>query len=62
MTYTLLPNGSIQRDEDKAVIPPTTDNRDYVEFLAWVEAGNIPNRQHALISSDNTFGEKPWLS
>lgn len=62
MTYTLLPNGMIQRDEDKAIIPPTVENRDYLEFQAWVAAGNTPSRQPVLISTDNTFGEDPWLS
>lgn len=62
MTYTLLPNGTVQRDEDKAVIPRTMDNRDYVEYTEWLAAGNNPKVQLVLATNDTTFGEKPWLS
>lgn len=32
----------IQRVSDGASIPADPDNRDYQEYLAWVEAGNTP--------------------
>lgn len=61
MTYSLLPNGSIKRDSDGATIPPVEDNRDFVEFLAWVDQGNTPKPvPPVLVSTDNTFGDTPW--
>ena len=43
MTYTLTahPN-TIVRDEDGAFIPTDPDNRDYQEYLAWLDDGNQP--------------------
>ena len=32
----------IKRLSDNAFIPFDPDNRDYVEYLAWLEAGNTP--------------------
>ena len=32
----------IQRDEDGAFIPFDPDNRDYQEYLAWLDEGNEP--------------------
>ena len=32
----------VQRLTDGAFIPPDLDNKDYVEYLAWVEEGNTP--------------------
>lgn len=43
-----LPNGviitqdSIERIEDGAIIPFDLGNRDYQDYLAWLDAGNIP--------------------
>jgi hypothetical protein len=42
MTYQLTTGGSILRLADNAFIPPDTVNRDYAEYLAWVDAGNEP--------------------
>lgn len=33
---------SIQRIEDGAVIPFDRDNKDYLDFLAWLAEGNEP--------------------
>jgi hypothetical protein len=33
----------IVRDEDGAFIPFDPDNRDYQEYLAWLDEGNEPN-------------------
>lgn len=44
----VLPDGKvinldlIFRLSDKATIPFAEGNRDYIEYLAWVEAGNQP--------------------
>jgi hypothetical protein len=32
----------VQRLSDNAFIPFDPDNRDYAEYLKWVEAGNTP--------------------
>jgi hypothetical protein len=42
MTYQLTQGDSIQRLSDNAFIPPDPANLDYVEYLAWVEEGNMP--------------------
>ena len=42
MTYQLITSDCILRLEDNAFIPPDGGNRDYREYLAWVEAGNMP--------------------
>ena len=43
MTYTLTANeNTIVRDEDQAFIPTDPDNRDYQEYLAWLDKGNEP--------------------
>jgi hypothetical protein len=44
MTYTLTNNDNvIVRDEDNAFIPTDEGNRDYRDYLKWVEEGNQPN-------------------
>jgi hypothetical protein len=46
--YQLQPNTQmgaaqcIKRIADNAFIPFDPDNRDYAEYLEWVEAGNTP--------------------
>jgi hypothetical protein len=40
--YQLTDNTSIRRLSDNAFIPADERNRDYREYLAWVEAGNEP--------------------
>ena len=43
--YTVIRNNvkinTIRRNTDNAFIPPVTDNMDYVEYLKWVEDGNV---------------------
>jgi hypothetical protein len=43
MTYQLTAGDLILRAEDGASIPPDPANTDYQAFLAWVEAGNMPD-------------------
>ena len=43
MDYQLTQNGSILRTADGALIPASTDNRDYQAYLDWVNAGNTPD-------------------
>jgi len=42
MTYQLTTSTSILRLADNACIPPDPANRDYRDYLEWVEAGNEP--------------------
>ena len=42
MTYQLTTGDSILRLTDNASIPPDGGNRDYQEYLAWLEEGNEP--------------------
>ena len=41
--YQLTTSTSILRLADNAFIPPDPGNRDYREYLEWVEAGNMPD-------------------
>ena len=40
--YQLTTTGSIFRFADNAYIPPNPGNRDYQEYLGWLDAGNTP--------------------
>jgi hypothetical protein len=44
MTYQLLPDElrAVRRLEDGATIPFDPGNGDYQQFLAWQEAGGVP--------------------
>ena len=42
MTYQLTTTDLIRRTADNAFIPPDPNNRAYVTYLEWVEAGNMP--------------------
>jgi hypothetical protein len=42
MTYQLTSGDTILRLSDNAYIPQAPGNRDYAEYLAWVEEGNTP--------------------
>ncbi len=42
MTYQLTTGNTIHRLADNAFIPPDPANRDYAEYLAWLDAGNTP--------------------
>jgi len=52
--YKLIKNG-IQRISDNASIPLDEANRDYAEYLEWVEEGNTP--EAADVPSDPTYKE-----
>ena len=41
--YQLTNTDIIIRTEDGACIPADLANRDYSEYLAWVEGGNVPD-------------------
>ena len=41
--YQLTTSNTILRLADNASIPPDPANRDYREYLEWVEAGNTPD-------------------
>lgn len=44
MTYTLSNDPHIIiRDEDQAHIPDDPNNTDYMEYMEWLSAGNVPN-------------------
>lgn len=40
--YQLTNNNFVQRLSDGAFIPMSTENRDYNEYLKWLEEGNVP--------------------
>lgn len=42
MTYQITHNELILRLDDNAWIPPDPANRDYAEYLRWLEEGNKP--------------------
>ncbi len=42
MNYQLTHNELILRLDDNAWIPPDPANRDYAEYLRWLEEGNEP--------------------
>jgi hypothetical protein len=42
MNYQLTTSDTILRLSDNAFIPPDPGNRDYREYLEWVDAGNTP--------------------
>ena len=42
MTYQLTSGDTILRLSDNAFIPQAPGNRDYREYLEWLEAGNTP--------------------
>ena len=41
ISYKLMNDGSVMRDADLALIPPTEDNADWRQYLADVKAGAI---------------------
>ena len=42
MTYQLTSGDAILRLSDNAYIPQAPGNRDYAEYLEWLDAGNTP--------------------
>lgn len=42
MSYQLTSGDTILRLSDNAFIPPDPGNRDYREYLDWLDAGNTP--------------------
>lgn len=57
MTYQLTTGETIRRLTDNAFIPPDPANRDYAEYLAWLEEGNTPEP-----APEPVIEEKPVLS
>ena len=47
MYKKVFESDSIQRLSDGAFIPADPANRDYAEYLSWVEAGNTPEEADA---------------
>lgn len=43
---TTLFGDGIVRVEDGAGIPKDPNNCDYIAYLAWIEAGNIPEQEN----------------
>jgi hypothetical protein len=41
--YALTATEYVIRTEDSACIPPDPDNRDWVEYQAWLEDGGVPD-------------------
>jgi len=41
--YQLTATDMILRTEDGACIPPDPANRDYAEYLDWLDAGGVPD-------------------
>ena len=41
--YQLTNSDSVIRTEDHAMIPADEANRDYAEYLQWVEDGGVPD-------------------
>ncbi|SIO49916.1 hypothetical protein SAMN05443247_06580 [Bradyrhizobium erythrophlei] len=39
----VVPNVSVLLVEERATIPFDEDNRDYREYLAWLDAGGVPD-------------------
>lgn len=62
MTYQLTSGDIILRLADNAFIPPDPANNDYIEYLAWVEEGNVaqPYLKPTVIGgvTDLTDGKK----
>jgi hypothetical protein len=57
MTYTLnLSTGNVTRDSDGAVVAPaqSVDDPLYVEYIAWVNAGNAPTEYTPPLASSAT--------
>ena len=53
--YKLTDNNNILRISDNASIPADTANRDYAEYLEWVEEGNTP--EAADVPPEPTYKE-----
>lgn len=50
MSYTMTVNrGTVTRDRDQKVVAPcdSTEDPDFLEYKAWVEAGNLPTEIYA---------------
>jgi hypothetical protein len=46
--YILHKSGLIIRLSDNVFIPPDKGNKDYREYLSWIEEGNIPQEMETL--------------
>jgi hypothetical protein len=60
--YKLLnATGTVIRTADNATIAFDPLDPDYMAYLTWLAAGNIPDATPPpLNQSDNTFGSDPW--
>jgi hypothetical protein len=53
--YQVMASGLILRLTDGAIIPTDPGNRDYTDYLAWVDAGNAATQTLNLDETDNTW-------
>lgn len=44
MSYQLTNNNTVIRLRDDAIIPFDEGNRDYQEYLGWLDEGNVPDQ------------------
>jgi hypothetical protein len=60
--YQLMTNqpNAIMRTADRAVIPFDPANRDYQDFLQWLQDGNQPDPTEAASGEDSTFTDTFW--
>lgn len=56
--YQLTPPDMILRLSDNSRIPQDPDNRDYAEYLKWLEAGNMPEPAPELPKAHKQFTGK----
>lgn len=53
--YKIIDDSTVLRVADWASIPKNLGNADYVAYLDWLRAGNVPGH----VSDDATEGELP---
>lgn len=53
VSYKLLATGGVLRLPDNACIPPTTDNVDWLAYLAWLALGNTPLPADPVLPPDD---------
>jgi spermidine/putrescine-binding protein len=50
--YSILSGGNVRRNSDNAGIPIDENNREYQDYLAWCNSGNIPEPVQPVSISD----------